>query len=122
MDSPTFNKEKFETVILYIIKKCGGLSNFGKTTLFKMLYFSDFNHYERYETYLTGEAYVKLKRGPAPRHFNEVIKSMEEEGKVSLCKVPFHTYLQQKFITQTEPNLDLLTGRELETIDNVIDE
>ena len=121
MDSPKFNREKFEAVVLYILRKCGGFANFGKTNLFKMLYFSDFDYYERYETHLTGESYARLARGPAPRHFRDVIKSMQNEGKVSLCKARYHNLPQQKFEANIEPDLALLDGNELETINNVIE-
>ncbi len=66
-----FNIEKFKQVLHYIIHQCGSLENVGKTVLFKILYFTDFDYYELYEEKLTGEPYRKLPLGPAPVHFEE---------------------------------------------------
>jgi len=121
MDSAKLNKEKFENIILYTLKKCSGLPHFGKTLLYKILYFSDFDFYEKYETYLTGESYRKIKNGPAPSHFDRVIKDMEKKGKVISCKIPFHTHDVMKFIPKVEPDLTLLTASEISVIDNVIE-
>ncbi|MDD4141558.1 MAG: hypothetical protein PHR20_02025 [Bacteroidales bacterium] len=33
-------------VLLYILERCSGKTNVGKTVLYKLLYFSDFNYYE----------------------------------------------------------------------------
>nr|HUM33887.1 helix-turn-helix domain-containing protein [Candidatus Saccharicenans sp.] len=54
---PAFNQEMFKQVLLYILNKCGGKPNVGKTVLYKLLYFCDFNYYEKYEEPLTGAAY-----------------------------------------------------------------
>ena len=36
-----------KNLILYILGKCGQRPNIGKTVLNKLLYFSDFNFYEK---------------------------------------------------------------------------
>ncbi len=69
-----FNKKVFKQVLHYIIHKCGHLENVGKTVLYKILYFCDFDYYELNEESLTGESYVKFPRGPAPTHFSEIIE------------------------------------------------
>lgn len=43
-----FNNEKFKTVLSYIIYRCENKDNVGKTIICKLLYFSDFNDYEKY--------------------------------------------------------------------------
>ena len=68
-----FNNEKFKQVLHYIIHQCGSLENVGKTVLYKILYFTDFDYYELYEEKLTGESYRKLPLGPAPVHTNNRI-------------------------------------------------
>ncbi len=50
----------------YIIYSVGNLPHIGKTVLWKLMYFSDFDYYELYEKHLTGEQYRKLEHGPAP--------------------------------------------------------
>ncbi len=115
-----FNLEKFKQVLHYIISKTGDLDNVGKTLLFKMLYFSDFDYYELTEKSITGESYFKLPNGPAPRHFDIVIKKLEKENKVEINYGNFFGKQQHKFISIKEPELNLLNGDELKRIDKAI--
>lgn len=116
----TYNQKKFETVLHYIIQKCGSLDNVGKTVIWKMLYFSDFDYYERYEKHMTGEVYCKLPRGPAPSHFDIVIKTLEKEKKINPTNGMFGKYEQQKFVSLKEPDIKILDAEEIKVIDNTI--
>jgi hypothetical protein len=53
---PKLNKEKTKEVIKYILKKCGKMS---AKKLQGLLYFMDFDYYEKYEEHLTGLTYMK---------------------------------------------------------------
>ena len=50
-----FNPEKTKEVILYLLQN-GAMT---KEKLGTLLYFIDFNHYERHETSITGMSYLK---------------------------------------------------------------
>jgi len=115
-----FNLEKIKQVLHYIIACCGDNDNVGKTVLFKLLYFSDFNYYELHEEKLTGESYRKIPYGPAPIHFEDIIGELETEDKISKSNGTYGSYLQFKFISQKAPTTDLLSKRELDVIDEVI--
>lgn len=115
-----FDKEKFKQTLHYIISQCGHLENIGKTVLYKILYFSDFDYYELYEENLTGEVYRKLPNGPAPVHFEEVMEELKAEGKINHFPVKSGDFIQQKFLSCKEPNLVLLSGKEIRTIGRVI--
>jgi len=56
---PQKNLEKFKEVLLYILNKVGSKPNIGETVLYKLLYFTDFDFYEKYEEQLIGATYVK---------------------------------------------------------------
>ncbi len=114
------NLEKYKQVFHYIIDSVGARKNIGKTALYKILYFCDFNFYELYETPLTGESYRKIKHGPAPCNFGAVVKSLEQEGKIKGGKVSYGGYPQQKFIPIKRPATDLISKAEKELIDGVI--
>lgn len=79
-----FIKEKFKDLLHYLIFRCGARNNVGKTVLYKLLYFSDFNFFELYEKSLTNESYRKLPRGPAPIHFDVAIDELIDEEKISV--------------------------------------
>jgi transcriptional regulator with XRE-family HTH domain len=52
---------KFKHALLYILSRCGQKPNIGKTILNKLLYFADFNFYERNgENSITNAIYVKM--------------------------------------------------------------
>jgi hypothetical protein len=56
------NKEKFKELLLYILYEVGMKPNIGKTVLYKLLYFCDFNFYELYGKSITGMQYIKLPK------------------------------------------------------------
>lgn len=111
-----FNKEKFKQVFHYLIHETGSLENVGKTVLFKIIYFIDFNFYEMFEEKLTGESYRKIRYGPAPVHFNEIIKELKEDKQVREFKKDYNGHAQQKYVSIVEPDISLLNAKELEFI------
>jgi hypothetical protein len=115
-----FNKEKFKQVLHYIIACCGDIDNVGRTVLYTLSYFSDFNCYELYEEKLTGESYRKIPFGPAPIHFEDIIHSLEEDGKIKESKRTYGNYPQFRYSSQEDPLTNLLSERELEVINDVI--
>jgi len=117
IDDAEFNKEKFKQVLHHIISQCGMLENVGKTVLYKLLYFSDFDFYELFEEKMTGETYRKFDYGPAPYHFANVIDELQDEGKVDVYDEDRGRYLQTRYISLKKPALDLLNGNEKELID-----
>src|SRR4030042_3366206 len=54
---PRANVKKFKEVLLYILSKVGAKPNIGETVLYKLLYFIDFDFYEKYEEQLIGATY-----------------------------------------------------------------
>ena len=116
----TYNKDKFEELLHYIIHKCGHLENIGKTTLYKILYFCDFDYYELYEIPLTGERYVKLGHGPAPDHFKEAIANLKFKKIIRTDKFVYHGHDQEKFLCDVEPKLAHLSAQEKLVVDKVI--
>ncbi|MDP2159471.1 MAG: helix-turn-helix domain-containing protein, partial [Flavobacterium sp.] len=56
---PQQKVDKFNVVLKYILKKVGGKPNVGMTVLYKLLYFIDFDYYEKYEEQLMGLTYLK---------------------------------------------------------------
>lgn len=114
------NLAKLEEMTHYIISKCGNKKTFGKTVLFKLLYFSDFNHYKNNFEAISNENYKKLEFGPAPEHFNLVIEKLSKEGKINYTERKYKAE-SWSFKSMVEPNLNLLTEKEIRTIDKVIE-
>lgn len=115
-----FNEEKFGQVLHYIISKVGTMDKVGKTVLYKMLYFADFDFYELNEVSITGEKYFKLPRGPAPSDFDITISNLINSGKIISLDSKYKGYPQMKFVSLCEPDLSLLSANELKAIERVI--
>jgi uncharacterized phage-associated protein len=115
-----YDKEKLKQVIHYMVAQCCHLESFGKTVLFKLLYFADFDYYELTEEKLTRESYRRLDLGPAPCHFEQAINELVDEAKIVKQKGRLGKYDQQRFLSQKNPDLSLLNARELQTVERVL--
>lgn len=118
---PSFNKEMFKQTLLYILTRCGARPNVGKTVLYKLLYFCDFNYYELYEKPLTGAAYRKITYGPAPCEFDEIVEEMKKEKQLQEVYSEYYGQPQIKYLPLVEPDLSRLTAEQKEVIDRVIE-
>ena len=118
---PKLQLDKFRNVLLYILEKCAGKPNVGETVLYKLLYFSDFNYYEKYERHLTGSQYRKLPYGPVPQKLDSIINQMIENGQLQRIKSKYHGYAQIRYIPLEKADLTKMNAAETETIDQVIE-
>lgn len=111
--------EKFKQVLLYVLSKIGGKPNVGQTTLYKILYFIDFDYYEKYEEQLIGARYIKNTHGPTPVIFAKIIQELEDAGKLETIKSKFYKYDQTKYLVNPNEAISLteLSGMEIAHID-----
>lgn len=116
---PQEKLEKFKQILLYILKKVGGKPNIGMTALYKLLYFIDFDYYEKFEDQIMGLCYIKNHFGPTPIIFEKVIQEMIDDNLIEPIKSKYYQHEQKKFLTNPaiEPNLTILNGKEKEHID-----
>lgn len=120
--APQQRADKFEQVLLYILFQIGGKPNIGQTVLYKILYFIDFDYYEKFQEQLIGAKYIKNLYGPTPIMFAEVVKKLEKENKIETVKSKFYQRQQKKYLVNPDIKLDLstLTGREIDHINQEI--
>ncbi|MBN2460923.1 MAG: DUF4065 domain-containing protein [Candidatus Cloacimonetes bacterium] len=116
---PQKNTNKFKEVLLYILNKIGSRPNVGETVIYKILYFIDFDYYEKYEEQLIGATYQKNNYGPTPKEFIEIVKQMEGKDLVKI-RDRYFTYPQTKYLPLREPDLAGLSAREINMIDQVL--
>jgi transcriptional regulator with XRE-family HTH domain len=117
---PQKNLAKFREVLLYILGKVGSKPNIGETVLYKLLYFIDFDYYEKHEEQLVGATYVRNRYGPTPVEFRKVVEQMEKAGEIERVRSDYFSYPQTKYLPLRSPNLALLSGQEKELIDDVL--
>lgn len=118
---PTENINKFKQVLLYIISKVGSRPNIGQTALYKLLYFIDFDFYEKNQKYLIGATYIKNTHGPSPVSFAKISKELEKSGLLVEVRSKYFGYDQKKYIVTTEPNVSELSAVELKHIDDELE-
>ena len=114
------NLDKFKQVLLYVLNKVGGKPNVGETVLHKLLYFIDFDYYQRFEETLMGATYIKNHHGPTSVELGEIIKEMQEQKLLIQVKNKHFEYEQKKYLPLKRPNLSVLSGRDIEHIDDVL--
>ena len=118
---PPDNVNKFKQVLLYIVSKVGSRPNIGQTALYKLLYFIDFDFYEKNQKYLMGATYIKNTHGPSPVSFAKISKELEKEGLLVEVNSKYFGYDQKKYLVTSEPVVSELTAIELKHIDDELE-
>jgi len=116
-DNPYY---KFKQVLLYITSKCAGKPNVWKTVLNKLLYFCDFDYYERHGESITWVNYIKKMRWPVPQVMDLVVDSMIKRQEIQEIETPYYDYTQKRIIPLISPDLAVLSAEELAQIDEII--
>jgi transcriptional regulator with XRE-family HTH domain len=117
---PHKNLAKFKEVLLYILNDVGSKPNIGETVIYKLLYFIDFDYYEKYEEQLIGATYRKNRYGPTPIEFAKIVESMIKAKEITKVKDKYFTYPQTKYLPLRKPDLTKLKASEIAVIDNVL--
>ena len=117
---PRANVKKFKEVLLYVLSKVGAKPNIGETALYKLLYFIDFDFYEKFEEQLTGAHYIKNHYGPTPVEFKKIVENMEGKKEIERVKSSYFQYEQKKYLPRREPDLKSLSAQEIKHIDEVL--
>lgn len=117
---PRKNLKKFKEVLLYILGKVGAKPNIGETVLYKLLYFIDFNYYEKYEEQMIGATYIKNHHGPTPIEFQVIVNEMIKSKEIEVVKSKYFQHLQKKYLPHREPDLSVFNANEIKLIDDVL--
>jgi transcriptional regulator with XRE-family HTH domain len=114
---PQEKVEKFKEVLLYILERIGARPNIGEAVVCKLMYFIDFDYYEKFEEQLIGAKYIKNHFGPTPVAFPEIIAQMEEEGDLTRVIKKYFQHDQKKYLPRRSANLSNFSAQEKELID-----
>ncbi|MDP3014651.1 MAG: DUF4065 domain-containing protein [Candidatus Subteraquimicrobiales bacterium] len=117
---PQKNFGKFKEILLFILDRVGSKPNIGETVVYKLLYFIDFNYYEKYEEQLIGATYLKNSYGPTPIEFKKIVDKMVEDKEIEKIESRYFNYPQTKYLPVRKYNLDKLNGNEIEVIEDVL--
>ena len=117
---PQKNIEKFKEVFLYILNKVGSKPNIGEAVIYKLLYFIDFDFYERYEEQLIGASYIKNKYGPTPVEFKKIVDRMMKDQDIEKVKSDYFNFPQTKYLPRRKADLSKMKANEVALIDDVL--
>jgi transcriptional regulator with XRE-family HTH domain len=117
---PRANVKKFKEVLLYILEKVGARPNIGETAIYKLLYFIDFDYYEKFEEQLTGARYIKNYYGPTPVEFKKITDQMIKSGEIEKVKSTYFQHEQKKYLPRRQADLKVLSAQEIQHIDEVL--
>lgn len=115
------NRKKYQNAVLYLCQKLKGEVR-GKKKLAKLLYFADFDLYEKIQKTITGDTYYALPMGPVPSLLEEVTGDMEKKGIISINKiedVPGYNPTEV-YRCLIEPDLTVFTVEEKSMLDRII--
>lgn len=117
---PEFDREKFAATVLYLLR-ASEPARPGLTALLKMLWYSDYKHYQEHLRPITGADYVALENGPVIDDYKDHFKWLRSAEYVKLTRkeVQGHDRPKQEYVPLMEANEDLLTESEQETLDRI---
>ena len=114
---PQEKVEKFKEVLLYILERIGARPNIGEAVVCKLMYFIDFDFYEKFEEQLIGAKYIKNHFGPTPVAFPEIVAQMEQDGDLTRVTKKYFQHEQKKYLPRRSANLSNFSAQEKELID-----
>ena len=118
---PQHKVDKFREVLLYILNRVGSRPNVGETVIYKLLYFIDFDFYEKFEEHLIGATYIKNTYGPTPVESAKIVSKMIQDGEIISVKTQRSGFDQKKYIPNRQPDLSKLNANEIKLIDEVLE-
>jgi transcriptional regulator with XRE-family HTH domain len=114
---PQEKVEKFKEVLLYILERIGARPNIGEAVVCKLIYFIDFDFYEKFEEQLIGARYIKNHFGPTPVAFPEIVAQMERDGDLVRVTKKYFQHEQRKYLPRRSADLSKFSAQEKELID-----
>ena len=114
---PQEKVKKFKEVLLYILERIGARPNIGEAVVCKLMYFIDFDFYEKFEEQLIGAKYIKNHFGPTPVAFPEIVAQMEQDGDLTRVTKKYFQHDQKKYLPLRSADLSIFSAQEKELID-----
>jgi len=117
----TINKKKYQNSILYLCQKLNGEVR-GKKKLAKLLYFVDFDFYEKNQKSITGDTYKALPMGPFPITLDIITKAMTKSKTISTDQIEEHEGYNSTEIYRSiiKPDMSIFSKNEIKMLDRII--
>lgn len=115
------NKKKYINAVLYLCQKLKGEVR-GKKKLAKLLYFADFDLYEKTQKSITGDMYRALPMGPVPSSLEAITTEMEDKEMINIKQVEEREGYNPTEIYKClqEPDLFVFSDEEKKMLDRIV--
>ena len=115
------HKKKYQNAVIYLCQELRGEVR-GKKKLAKLLYFIDFDFYEKYAKSITGDIYKALPMGPVP---SALVSVTEEMIKMKILEVKkeneYEGYIPTEIYRSIKkPDLSIFSEEEIRMLKRVV--
>jgi len=115
------NNKKYKNAILFFANRIKN-GTLGKLKMMKLLYFLDFDFFEKYGQSVTGDEYLRFDNGPVPRNAKKLLEEMNgKEIKITHRQTGEGLHDQQHIEALKNFDLSVFEKEELIMIEEVAD-
>ncbi len=118
---PRYDADKFRELILYVSARLAGDPSNGSVKSNKVMFFSDFFHYQGTGEPITGVQYVHHRLGPAPKGLTEIQQALIESDQAEQVITYSGPQAQKMLFPKREPDLSKFSAAEISTVEKVLD-
>lgn len=113
----TFDETKFRELVIYAATRCQDLPHYGKTKLYKILFYADFDAYRRRGRSITGTEYLAWEYGPVPESSQRRLIESGMSGDLALQRID----REHRYIPLRSPQPNVCSGEEMDSINAAIE-
>lgn len=115
------NRKKYQNAVLYLCRKLKGEIR-GKKKLAKLLYFADFDLYEKTQKSITGDVYRAFPMGPVPAALEEITAEMTKRKMLIVEQVKEREGYNATEVYKCliEPNTSVFNDEEKKMLDRIV--
>lgn len=114
--------EKFKNLVHFVVASCEDPQRLGATRLNKILWFADAAAYRLNGVSISGETYVKRKRGPVPKSILHAIRELEAEERIHVRDKTFPGYKMRLFVALKDADTAAFSEQEMEIVRGIAQE
>ena len=115
------NQKKYKNAILFFAKRIRN-GTLGKVKLMKLLYYLDFDFFEKYGRSVTGDQYLRFEMGTVPRMAKKILDGMKDKELKIVKKKVAEGYNDQEHIEALKDfDLGVFTREELLMLEEIAD-
>lgn len=117
----SLNRKKYQNAVLYLCRKLKGEVR-GKKKLAKLLYFADFDLYEKSQKSITGDVYRALPMGPVPSALEEITADLVKKKMLGIERVEEHEGYNptEVYRALVEPDISVFSDEEKKMLDRIV--